>query len=99
MKATSCCCCISVSTGTMILGVLVWLSLLSEIDRFEPFRLIANGFAAITFLLMAMDDTKQKRKNFFYCYAASQVFMFCHNLYRAIDFINAGEKDIIEGPC
>ena len=58
MRSASCCCCFTVSTGTMVLGVLTWLSLLQEIDRFEPIRLVANGIAAICFLLMAMDDTE-----------------------------------------
>ena len=80
-RVSSCCCCLSVRTGTMILGILLWLSLLSEIESFNIWRLIAVGFAALFFLLMVMDDTEKKRRNFFFCYAASQVFMFIFGIY------------------
>ena len=69
--ANSCCCCISVRTGVMLLGALAWVNMLQEIEEFYPIRLAANAAAAIAFLIMVMDDSESKRKLFFWAFFAS----------------------------
>ena len=55
--------------------------------------------AAITFLLMAMEDTKQKRMNFFLTYGASQIFIFFFTLYMAYTEGYRRKDEIIAQPC
>ena len=77
----SCCCCISVKTGTILLGAMAMLGLLQEIEHFYPMRLAANGISTVAFVLMLLDDTDFKRKLFFYCFMLSSLFMYCFGLY------------------
>ena len=79
----SCCLCMSVSAGTMILGVFTWLSLFQELDHLMPLRLLLNVVAAICFLLMAMNDTEAKRRNFFWAYTVATVVTFIIYVFMA----------------
>ena len=83
-----CCCCISVRTGTMIIGFFTLLSLFSEIEHFMPLRLAVNGVAAIAFILMLMDDSEQKRRLFFYAAMISSVLQYCYALYVAFEKVD-----------
>ena len=72
----SCCCCISVKTGTMILGVCMLINLLKEIEEFYPLRLAATATASIAFILMIFDDSEFKRKLFFYTFMIATLVIF-----------------------
>ena len=84
-ESQSCCCCISVRTGTMVLGVLTLLSLFEELNEFLPLRMAANGVAAVAFVLLVLDDTEFKRKLFYYSYSACQCVIYSYTLYRALN--------------
>ena len=91
-EASNCCCCISVRTGTMLLGFFTLLGLLNEINEFIPIRLAANGIVSVAFLLMVMDDTEGKRKLFFYCYAICTVIMYFFGIYVANERLQESKK-------
>ena len=84
-QSSTCCCCISVRTGVMILGGLTWLNLLGEIDEFYPIRLAATAVAAIAFLIMIMDDSESKRKLFFWAFIVATSVTYVFTIFLAFE--------------
>ena len=87
----TCCCCLSVYQGTMILGCFTLLNLLSEIEEFSPLRMAVNAIAAIAFVLMVFKDSEFNRKLFFITYMISSIMMWCLGIYKAFDKIEEEE--------
>ena len=81
----SCCCCISLRTGAILLGITCWLNMLQEITEFYPIRLAASAIAAIAFLIMMMDDTEGKRKLYFWSFFASTIVMYIFSIYNVVE--------------
>lgn len=68
MKVQNCCCFITIELGVMILGCLVWFSLLGEFDWFNPIRAAITIATGIFFLNMVLRDNEKHREYFFYLY-------------------------------
>ena len=96
-ETNHCCCCVSVKNGALILGFFTLLALLQEIDSFVPLRLAINGVAAGAFILMLLDDTKQKRQLFFYSYMIASLIQYCTGVYMAFDKV--GDKEPWKQAC
>ena len=67
-KVENCCLCIPVQVGAYILGIMELMGLIGEIQHFNPITAVVHGAVALTFLLMILDDTEEKRMWFFYAY-------------------------------
>ena len=84
----SCCCCISVKTGTLILSILVCLSLFQELDEWNPIRFGFNLACASMFLWQLVKDTEQKRLNFAITYILSESVQYLFAVYIAFDRVD-----------
>ena len=79
----NCCCCISVATGTYIIGWLAVLSLLGEIWDFRVYRLITNLILIPFFLFMFFRDRKFSRRLWHYAYTLYTVLNLSYAFFIA----------------
>ena len=68
MKVKTCCCCLQVDTGVMLLGILVWFGLMSEVKYFNPVRATFTIATGIMFLVMVYRDSAKHREWFYMTY-------------------------------
>ena len=73
LKVKTCCCCLEVDTGVMILGILVWTALLSEVKDFNPVRAVITLATGSLFLLMVFRDSAKHREWFYYSYIVNSI--------------------------
>lgn len=73
MKVKSCCLCLSVEMGVMVLGCLTWASLLNEFAYFNPIRAAITVATGVVFFNMVFDDSSTNRKRFLIAYAINAV--------------------------
>ena len=73
MKVKKCCCCVPIDIGVMILGALLWFSLLGELDYFNPIRMGITVTVGCIFLFMVFQDSDDARKLFFLGYLVYQI--------------------------
>ena len=64
-KIKGCCCCVSLRTGTFVMGILVALSLLEELEYLNPIRLFLTVMTFTFFIMMLQDDSFRNRQYFF----------------------------------
>ena len=67
-KLDNCCLCIPLQIGVYMIGGLVCLSLLIEIELFNLYRTILESIVFLTFLLMVFKDSAATRQIFFVSY-------------------------------
>ena len=77
-RVNSCCCCISIWLGTMIIGCLLFTDLLVELKYPSNIRLIVKLITIASFITMIYRDFAWSRCAFF--------FIYCFN--RSIEIIN-----------
>ena len=83
--------------GVMVLGTLVWFSLLNELSHFNPIRTVVTVTTGIIFFFMVFRDSAKHREYFFYSYIAfqiSSIFFAYWQFYQVIE-----EKDIVAKTC
>ena len=68
MKVQKCICCVPIDKAIMAMGFWMCLTLLGELEIFNPFRLVANVLALTAFFLMQNNDTSKNRKNFLFAF-------------------------------
>lgn len=73
MKVKSCCLCLSVEMGVMVLGCLSWAALLNEFAYFNPVRAAITVVTGVIFLDMVREDSRENRKRFLIAYAINTV--------------------------
>ena len=71
MKLKTCCCCITIDMGVMILGTIVCIGITAEIKEFNPIRAAVTIGAGSAFLLMVFKDSAKHREWFFYAYVVN----------------------------
>ena len=73
VKVDNCCCCLSVGTGTKIIGFLLVLDLIGELNHptVNHLRWALKLFVAGVFLFMLIRDSKFSRMLFFFTYLAN----------------------------
>lgn len=88
MKVKSCCFCLSVEMGVMVIGCLCWASLLNEFNFFNPIRACITVATGIQFFLMVFQDSQENRKRFFFAYAIfclSSLIFGVHQAYTQLE--------------
>ena len=85
------CCCLSVRTGTLILGFMALLGLMQEVDDFHAMRAAANGAIAAAFFLLLVKDTETNRKVFFYIYLFGTIVLYLFGVFNAYDHLERVE--------
>ena len=83
MKVRTCCCCVSVEMGVMLLGCQLWFGSLEEFKIFHPLRLVATLTAGVLFLTMVFEDSKGARERFFYAFLVQQATWLLYAVYDA----------------
>ena len=84
MKINNCCICFSVQTGAHIIGVLMVLGVLGELNHeFNPLRWLVKLAAAATYIFMVYKDSALSRQIFFFGWLGSIVGMILANIITA----------------
>ena len=73
VKISNCCCCISIETGTIILGVLSCLNILQYIAKFELMGFMLTLAVCIAFVAMLVSNQAITRLLFLITYIAEYV--------------------------
>ena len=73
VKISNCCCCISIETGTIILGVLGCLGILQYLAVFELFGFLLTLAVVISFVTMLISNQAITRLLFLIAYIAEYV--------------------------
>ena len=84
----SCCCCVKVKTGTLILSIIVTLSLFQEIEEWNPIRFGFNLACASIFLWQLVKDTEQKRMVFAITYIVCKSVQYLFAVYMAFEKVD-----------
>ena len=91
-RIQGCCCCVDLKMGTYLMGALVVLSLLEELDYFNPIRLLVTVMTISFFFMMVSDDSERNRQYFFFLFCLWIVFRL---IYYSIYGIQVIDNSII----
>ena len=82
MGEKSCCCCLSVKTGAYIIGAMLVLDLLGQLENFNFLQCIIKLATVAVFGNMILSDSESSRKWFFFAWIISP---FLQMMAAAID--------------
>ena len=74
MGEKSCCCCLSVKTGAFIIGSMMIIDLLGQLENFNALQCIIKLGAVAIFANMILNDSEDSRKWFFFAWVLSPFF-------------------------
>ena len=97
MKVRTCCGCIAVDQGVLILGSLVCFNILAEFTSFNPVRAAITIACSTAFLWMVFNDSAKHREWFLYAYIAHCIQAVIFIGYMTLE--RAGDKDVVERQC
>ena len=97
MKVKTCCCCLSLEAGAIIIGVLQCVAMVTLFSNFLWPRFIILAISILFFLNMVVNDNEKHRKWFFIVYVVCCICSLIYVHFYRYELIS--ESGLVEEIC